>query len=91
MTTRCATPGCHKHARYGTFRLFCRSCAENLARIRDELEAAARNKCRSVGNNGRVKPLRPRCCTPGCEESRRAHETYCAVCRAMGAVEDEAA
>lgn len=87
---RCATPCCKAKGGHGLWAEFCRRCARNLARIRDELEAEAAARCPSNGNGGRTFVFPPRCCTPGREEPRKRGATFCDVCLAMG-VEDEAA
>lgn len=88
----CGTPGCREKRGHGLWGAFCEPCAANLARIRDEMQQelhGSRANWASVGNGLRTVTRAPTCCTPGCDEPRGRGEVYCAVCRAMGAIDDE--
>ena len=90
-TDPCATPGCREDGGEGLWGVFCGGCASNLARIRAEYDEEQANRCVSFRNGKKTHQRPPVCCTVGCDEPRKHGETYCVVCRAMGATEDEAA
>ena len=92
--TTCATPGCRQNGSQGLWGLFCAECADNLARIRDELDAekeVRKAKYASIGNGLRTVSRGPSCTSAGCDEPRRQGEMLCAVCAAMDVEVDEAA
>jgi hypothetical protein len=53
----------------------CEAHRSLLRRLRDEMDGEAVLK--SVGNGKRKKALAPRCCMPGCFESRARGESFC--------------
>lgn len=72
ITTSCATPGCAKQSDDGS--RFCVSDRANLARIKGELDAEIKKK---GAYHRRGQNLAPKCCTPGCLESRTPPALHC--------------
>jgi hypothetical protein len=72
ITTSCATPGCANESAEES--RFCVSDRDNLARIRGELQAEMKKK---GAYHRRGQNLGPKCCTPGCLESRKPPAFHC--------------
>lgn len=98
----CHTPACPQTAAcglwdgstYGPVPYWCIDCSTNLGRVRDMLELEKderRATWASTGNGMKALSRGPLCPTPGCGEPRPVGRVLCAVCRAEGVEEDQAA